>query len=280
MRSGWTELHRFRSQIRRRPVEREQLVDLFDRLAERDDRAARGRRCASSVGSPPSSASIRRTMPSISPAKPKITPDWIAPRVDLPIAAYGLAELDPRDPRAALGERRERDLDPGRDRAAEVLAVGRDDVEVDAGAEVDHDARSADPVVGGDRVHQPVGPDLVRVVDPDRHPRLHPGADQQAWGVEVATSPCPRTDRPSGGTTEDTDERLDLVEPRSRSAPAGRRSARRSRRRWRRRPCESASARSALARGRRPGGSGCCRCRIASSTGVRICSCAWTPSST
>ena len=44
---------------------------------------------AISVGSPPSSASIRRATPSISPAKPKITPDWIAPRVDLPIAVSG-----------------------------------------------------------------------------------------------------------------------------------------------------------------------------------------------
>ena len=37
------------------------------------------------------------------------------------------------------------------------------------------DAGAAEPVVGGDRVDEPVGAELVRVVDPDRHPGL------QAW---------------------------------------------------------------------------------------------------
>ena len=43
---------------------------------------------ASSRGSP-SSSSIRPTRPSIRPAKPKTKPDWIAARLERPIAASG-----------------------------------------------------------------------------------------------------------------------------------------------------------------------------------------------
>ena len=48
------------------------------------------------------------------------------------------------------------------------------------------DAGLAEALVGGDRVDEAVGADLERVVDPDRHPGLHPGADRQALGLEVA----------------------------------------------------------------------------------------------
>src|SRR5215211_6205026 len=58
------------------------------------------------------------------------------------------------------------------DRAAEVLAVGGDRVEVDPGAEVDYYAGAAEALVCGHRVHEPVGPNLVRVVDANRHAGL------------------------------------------------------------------------------------------------------------
>jgi hypothetical protein len=41
-------------------------------------------------------------------------------------------------------------------------------------------------VVGGDRVDEPVGADLIRVVDPNRHPGLDPRTDRETGGVEVA----------------------------------------------------------------------------------------------
>ena len=44
----------------------------------------------------------------------------------------------------------------------------------------------AEALVGGDRVDEAVGPDLQRVLDPDRHPGLDPGPDRQALGLEVA----------------------------------------------------------------------------------------------
>ena len=44
----------------------------------------------------------------------------------------------------------------------------------------------ATALVSGDRVDEPVGADLERVVDPDRHSRLHPGADRQALGAQIA----------------------------------------------------------------------------------------------
>ena len=118
-------------------------------------------------------------MPSISPAKPKTTPDWIAARLERPIAVSRLGEFDPGDSGRAFDQRGERDLQPGGDRAAEVLALGGDRVEVDPGAEVDDDAGAAEALVGGDRVDEAVGADLERVVDPDRHPGLDPGADDR-----------------------------------------------------------------------------------------------------
>ena len=127
----------------------------------------------------------------------------------------GLVEFDPRDPGAALGQRRERDLDPRGDRPADVRAVGRDRVEVDPGAEVDHDAGGADPRVRCDRVDQPVGADLVRIVDPDRHPGLHPGPDHQA-GASNSGSPSPGTRRRAA------------VRPRRRRSPRPRASRTRS----------------------------------------------------
>ena len=97
-----------------------------------------------------------------------------------------LGQVDARDAGGPLDQRGQRDLEAGRDRAAEVFALGRDGVEVDPGAEVDDDAGAAEALVGGDRVDEPVGADLERVVDPDRHPGLHPGPDREEPGVEVA----------------------------------------------------------------------------------------------
>jgi len=109
-----------------------------------------------------------------------------APRSSRAAAAHWLAEVDAGDPGGALDQGAERDLQAGADRAAEILAVGGDGVDVDPGAEVDHHAGLAEALVGGDRVDQAVGADLERVVDPDRHPALHAGADGQALGLEVA----------------------------------------------------------------------------------------------
>ena len=64
--------------------------------------------------------------------------------------------------------------------------LARDDVEVDAGAEVDHHARPAEALVGGHGVHQPVGADLARVVDPDRHPGPQARAHHGHLVAEVA----------------------------------------------------------------------------------------------
>ena len=55
----------------------------------------------------------------------------------------------------------------------------RNDVVGDRGAEVDDDAGRRRPVVGGDGVDEPVGADLARVVDPDRHPGPDRGPDDE-----------------------------------------------------------------------------------------------------
>ena len=107
--------------------------------------------------------------------------------------AERLAELDRRELRGALGERLHRDRDAGADHAAEVLAVGRDRVEGDRGAEVDDGAGVAEAVVGGDGVDEAVGAELERVVEPDRHPGLDARADDQAARARSSARTSPRS---------------------------------------------------------------------------------------
>ena len=75
-----------------------------------------------------------------------------ADRVDRVLAdhAAGRREVDLRQPRAALGQRVQGDLDAGHQRAADVLAVVRDDVERGRGAEV-HAHRGARRSARGSR---------------------------------------------------------------------------------------------------------------------------------
>ena len=197
----------------------------------------------------PSSASSRRAIPSIRPGEAEDEArTGSPPRVDLPIAASG----SPRSIRgirgAALGQRRRaRSRRPGPIAPPRYSPSAETASKLIAGAEVDDHAGAAEALVGGDRVDQPVGADLVRVVDPDRHPGLHAGPDGQAVGRRGSARSAPRTRRPSGGTTEETIDRVDLAEARSRSARAGRRSARRARRRWRparvwKRQCSTSSS--------------------------------------
>ena len=115
-----------------------------------------------------------------------MTPDWIAAAARAPDRRLGLGEFDARDAGRPFDQRGQRDLEPRRDRPAEVLALGRDRVEVDAGAEVDDDAGPAEALIGGDGVDETVGADLERIVDPDRHPGLDPGTDREEAGFEVA----------------------------------------------------------------------------------------------
>src|SRR5207248_7808294 len=73
----------------------------------------------------------------------------------------------------AGGQRVDGDLDAGGERAAQVLAAGGDHVEVRRGTEVHDDRRAAVQGVRGERVRDPVGADLLRVVDRE----LYPGPD-------------------------------------------------------------------------------------------------------
>src|SRR4051812_17953781 len=63
-----------------------------------------------------------------------------------------LFEVDPGDPGRPFDQGAERGGEPGTNCAAEVLAVGGDRVDVDAGPEVDRDAGLAEALVGGNRV--------------------------------------------------------------------------------------------------------------------------------
>ncbi len=81
-------------------------------------------------------------------------------------------------------------LDSRREDTADVLALGRDDVEVRRGAEVDHDDRGAVALLGRDRVHDAVRADLARIVVANRDAGLDARADDEQRGVRPL--PCER----------------------------------------------------------------------------------------
>ena len=87
--------------------------------------------------------------------------------------------VDLDEPRRTGEERFHRRLDAGSEHATDVLTLGRDDVEVRRGAEVDHDHRSAVAVLRGDGVDDPVGTDLARVVVANRDARLDARPDHE-----------------------------------------------------------------------------------------------------
>ena len=61
------------------------------------------------------------------------------------------------------------------------LAARRHDIEGRGRAEVHHDARPSQPIVGRDRVDDAVGADLLGEVGQDADPGAHPGLDDGAW---------------------------------------------------------------------------------------------------
>ena len=94
-------------------------------------------------------------------------------------------ELDAGEPRGALHQRCRGDLETGGDHSAEELAVLGDDVEVGAGAEVDHDRGAAEARVGRERIDDPVGSDLARIVGEDRDAGLRPRTHHQRLEREI-----------------------------------------------------------------------------------------------
>ena len=98
-----------------------------------------------------------------------------------------LDELDLEQPGGPGGQRIDRDLDAGGQRAAEELTPGRDHVEVGRGAEVDDHRRPAVERVGGQGVDDAVGADLARVVGQQRDAGAYARTDDDGRDVgEVA----------------------------------------------------------------------------------------------
>ena len=98
----------------------------------------------------------------------------------------------PREPRGAAEERLHRDLDAGREHAADVLAraeTASKFVDVPKSTAM-HGA--ADERERGDGVDDAVGPDLARVVHQDRHAAAHARADHSV-STPSALSPTPST---------------------------------------------------------------------------------------
>ncbi len=92
---------------------------------------------------------------------------------------------------------------PGAMHAADVLALGRDDVEVRRRPEVDDDDGRAVALLGGDGVHDPVRPDFARVVVADRDPGLHSRPDHEKRCVRpLAGEFLPLADEDGHGARE------------------------------------------------------------------------------
>ena len=116
-------------------------------------------------------------------------------------------------------------------------------------------------VVGGDRVDEPVGAELARVVDADRHAGLRARGRRRACRGRGSARPSRSTRARAAGTVEETIDGVEVVERRGRAARAGCAARRRARRRSTRARWRSASARRAPRRGRCRSASGCCRRR-------------------
>ena len=91
-----------------------------------------------------------------------------------PDRTVGDRELDPGQLRGPRGERLEAQLEPGRDRPADVGPVGRHAIEGRRRAEVHDHGRCPVQPLGGERIDQAVRPDFRRPVHADRD-RHRPG---------------------------------------------------------------------------------------------------------
>ena len=139
---------------------------------------------------------------------------------------------------------------PSRETTSKVVAVPKST----------HTAEPAEALADRDRVDEPVGADLARVVVADRHAGLRARPDGEHLVAEVARGhrgPLGLQLRNGRG-----DDRASQVrEGVSAQLRAGCAAPRRARRRWTGARSQSASARAAARRGRRRSGSACCRRR-------------------
>ena len=119
------------------------------------------------------------------------------------------AQLDPRQLGGPRRERLEPELEARRDRPADVGAVCRHAIEGRGGSEVDDDGRRAVEPGGRQRVHEPIGPDLGRPIDPDgdRH-----GVRARDEHREAAPGSRPPRPRPSGGHDGRHGHGIDIAE--------------------------------------------------------------------
>ena len=183
-------------------AEREQRIDLVDRLAVRRDRVRQP------AGGDEGGLFVELVREAAVDPVDQSGEAVREARLDgrggvLADRALGCGEIDARQLGRPRREGLQRDLDTGTDDTAEVFARTGDDVEVGRGAEVDRDAGPSHLRVRGHRVDQPVRTELVRVVDQDRHPvfRVGPTSRQR---LPVWRSVRCSYSGPSWGTTVET----------------------------------------------------------------------------
>ena len=107
--------------------------------------------------------------------------------------------------RAALGSQSiQRNLDTREQDPAEVLAFGRDDLEVSRRPEVHHYGRATVAFESRHCICDPVCAHLLRVVDQHRHAGADTGLDEDRRNAPAVWSAIWRRATCSGGTTHET----------------------------------------------------------------------------
>ena len=151
-------------------------------------------------------------------------------------------QLDPRQLGGPGRQRLEPELEPRRDGAADVGAVGGDAVERRGGPEVDDDRRRAVQPACRERVHQPVGADLAGSLGPDgeRH-----GAGERPASAAARGGRRSSRRAPSGRARPRRTRSRRRRRTTHRRGGAARRAAPRARRRWRAAPSQRDASRRA-----------------------------------
>src|SRR3954447_14816555 len=132
---------------------------------------------------------MRRAIASTAPAKPYVMPDkrlWWVLRPITPPAALGGSPSSIGGSLAVRCASASIEIStPGPITPPRYSPRPGDDIEGDRRSEVSDGAGAAQVVVRGDGVRQSVRPQLARILELDRHPRLHSGPQDEAIAVQV-----------------------------------------------------------------------------------------------
>ena len=173
-----------RCQIRRRPCERQVFViNLDEARGLRDQLALPARGDGLGLGTQLGRDALHNAVDHAD--ETVIQPGGDAAHRVRPDQFFGLAEIHHRQARRLGEQAGDRHPDAGADHAAQEFLVLRDDVEVDGGAQIDHDAGAAVLRETRDGIHQAVRAHFARVVVAHGDSEIGRVIHEQRLAVEV-----------------------------------------------------------------------------------------------